>query len=51
LSAQTEVIPDGRLVRVYVMGDEFRNYHKAVLDPFDWIRQCFEDHGDEYYPR
>lgn len=35
---------------LYVTGDEFRNYHMAVLDLFDWIRKFFEDHGDEYYP-
>ena len=36
---------------LYVTGDEFRKYHKAVLELFDWIRQYFEAHGDEYYPR
>jgi hypothetical protein len=36
---------------LYVTGDEFRRYYKAVLDLFEWLRQYFEDHGDEYYPR
>lgn len=36
---------------LYVTGDEFRRYHRTVLDLFDWLRQYFEDHGDEYYPR
>jgi hypothetical protein len=36
---------------LYVTGDEFRTYHKAVLDFFEWLKQYFEDHGDEYYPR
>jgi hypothetical protein len=35
---------------LYVTGDEFRNYHNAVLGLFEWLRQYFEDHGDEYYP-
>jgi hypothetical protein len=36
---------------LYVTGDEFRRYHKAVLNLFEWLRQYFEDHGEEYYPR
>jgi hypothetical protein len=36
---------------LYVTGDEFRRYHKAVLDLFEELRQYFEDHGHEYYPR
>jgi hypothetical protein len=36
---------------LYVTGDEFRTYHKAVLDFFEQLRQYFEDHGDEYFPR
>jgi hypothetical protein len=35
---------------LYVTGDDFRRYHKAVLDLFDWLRQYFEDHGEEYFP-
>lgn len=35
---------------LYVTGDEFRSYHKAVLELFEELRQYFEDHGDEYYP-
>lgn len=35
---------------LYVTGDDFRKYHKAVLDLFDWLRQYFEDHGEEYFP-
>src|SRR5580658_10007905 len=35
---------------LYVTNDYFREYHKAVLDLFDWLRKYFEDHGDEYYP-
>ncbi len=35
---------------LYVTGDEFRMYHKAVLDFFEWVRQYFEDHGDEHFP-
>lgn len=35
---------------LYVTGDDFRKYHKAVLDLFDWLRNYFEDHGEEYYP-
>lgn len=36
---------------LYVTGDEFRRYHKAVLDLFEWLRTYFEDHGEEDYPR
>lgn len=36
---------------LYVTGDEFRRYHKTVLDFFEWLKQYFEDHADEYYPR
>lgn len=36
---------------LYVTGREFREYHKAVSDFFEWLRQYFEDHGDECYPR
>jgi hypothetical protein len=36
---------------LYVTGDEFRNYHKAVLGLFEWLKEYFENHGDEYYPR
>jgi hypothetical protein len=36
---------------LYVTGDEFRTYHKAVLDFFEWLNQYFEDHGSEYFPR
>jgi hypothetical protein len=36
---------------LYVTSVEFRNYHKAVLDFFEWLKQYFEDHGDEFYPR
>jgi hypothetical protein len=36
---------------LYVTGDEFRTYHKAVLGFFEWLKQYFEDHGDEYFPR
>jgi hypothetical protein len=36
---------------LYVTGLEFREYHKAALDFFEWLKQYFEDHGDEYYPR
>lgn len=35
---------------LYVTGDEFRGYHKTVLDLFEWLRKYFEHHGDEYYP-
>lgn len=35
---------------LYVTGNEFRSYHKTVLDLFDWIQKHFEEHGDEYYP-
>ena len=35
---------------LYVTGDEFRRYHKTVLDLFEWLRKHFEDHGEEYYP-
>jgi hypothetical protein len=34
-----------------VTEDQFRKYHKAVLDLFEWLKQYFENHGDEYYPR
>jgi len=36
---------------LYVTEDYFHNYHKAVLDLFEWLKQYFENHGDEYYPR
>ena len=36
---------------LYVTGVEFRKYHKSVLDFFEWLKQYFEDHGDENYPR
>jgi|GEM_PF-1292253 len=36
---------------LYVTGNEFRHYHQAALDLFDWLKQHFERHGDEYYPR
>ena len=36
---------------LYVTDDEFRNYHKAVLGFFEWLKQYFENHGDEWYPR
>ncbi len=35
---------------LYVTGDEFRRYHKAVSDLFDWLRKYFEDHGEENFP-
>jgi hypothetical protein len=35
---------------LYVTGDDFCKYHKAVLDLFDWLRKYFEDHGEEYFP-
>ena len=35
---------------LYVTGDEFRNYHNAVLGHFEWLRKYFEDHGEEYFP-
>ena len=36
---------------LYVTGVEFLKYHKIVLDFLEWLKQYFEDHGDEYYPR
>jgi hypothetical protein len=36
---------------LYVTGDGFRKYHKAILDFFEWVGQYFEVHGDEHYPR
>jgi hypothetical protein len=36
---------------LYVTGDEFRRYHKTVLNLFEWLMKYFEDHGEEYYPR
>jgi hypothetical protein len=35
---------------LYVTSDDFRTYHKAVLECFEWLRQYFEDHGEEHYP-
>ncbi len=35
---------------LYVTDDDFRNYYKASLDLFHWLRQHFEEHGDDYYP-
>jgi hypothetical protein len=35
---------------LYMTGDDFHRYHKAVLELFDWLRNYFEDHGDEYFP-
>jgi hypothetical protein len=36
---------------LYVTGKEFRQYHQAALEFFEWLNQHFEGHGDEYYPR
>lgn len=36
---------------LYVTTDDFRTYHKAALDLFDWLTKYFEDHRDECYPR
>lgn len=36
---------------LYVTGDEFRIYHKAVVDLFEWLTKHFEDNGGQYYPR
>lgn len=36
---------------LYVTGVEFLKYHKIVLDFLEWVKQYFEDHGDQYYPR
>ncbi|HEV3483009.1 MAG TPA: hypothetical protein VGR97_11865 [Candidatus Acidoferrales bacterium] len=36
---------------LYVTGDDFRNYHKAVLCLFEWLVEFFENHSDRYYPR
>jgi hypothetical protein len=36
---------------LYVTGDDFRKYHKAVLDLFDWLVEVFQNHADQYYPQ
>jgi len=36
---------------LYVTGDDFRTYQKAVVDLFEWLTKHFEDNGDQYYPR
>jgi hypothetical protein len=36
---------------LYVTGDDFRNYQKAVEELFGWLTKHFEDSGDQYYPR
>jgi len=36
---------------LYVTGDQFRIYHKTVLDFFEWLNQYFEDHGNQHFPR
>jgi len=36
---------------LYVTGDDFRKYHKAALELFDWLVEFFENHGDQYFPR
>ncbi len=36
---------------LYVTGDEFRIFHKAVVDLVEWLAKYFEDNGDQYYPR
>ena len=35
---------------LYVTGDDFRRYHRATLDLFEWLVESFENHADEYYP-
>jgi hypothetical protein len=35
---------------LYVTGDEFRNYHRAVVELFEWLTKYFEDQGEEYFP-
>jgi hypothetical protein len=36
---------------LYVTGDHFRAYHKAVVELLDGLTEYFEDHSDQYYPR
>jgi hypothetical protein len=36
---------------LYVTGDEFRTYHKAVMEFFEELRRYFDDHSEEYFPR
>ncbi len=36
---------------LYVTGDDFRSYQKAVVDLFTWLTKHFEDNDDHYYPR
>jgi hypothetical protein len=36
---------------LYVTADDFRNYHKAALDLFDWLVESFENHADQSYPQ
>jgi hypothetical protein len=36
---------------LYVTGDDFRKYHKATLDLFDWLREFFDSHSDQYFPQ
>ena len=36
---------------LYVTGDDFRRYHTAALELFDWLVVHFENHADQYYPQ
>lgn len=36
---------------LYVTGDDFRSYHKAAVELFDWLVEYFENHADQYYPQ
>jgi hypothetical protein len=36
---------------LYVTGDDFRSYHKAAVELFDWLVEHFENQADQYYPQ
>lgn len=36
---------------LYVTGDDFRRYHTAAVELFDWLVEHFENHADQYYPQ
>lgn len=36
---------------LYVTADDFRNYHKAAVELFDWLVEYFEKNADQYYPK
>jgi hypothetical protein len=36
---------------LYVTGDDFRMYYKAVVELFDWLVEHFENHADHHYPQ